>query len=186
VKLKLINSFNIVWHNVSLPFYFLRIKKIMIMQVKLFLLMFLCLLFSTYGWSQDFQASKSDASIQEGGKKYYIHTVEKGNTLYNISKVYNVSANTIEELNPELKLGLKIGMELKIPFHQPQAEDYIYHIVKKKETLYQISKIYNVNIEDITSINEIQDGNISEGQYLKIPSMFVQANQSNLHEAARL
>jgi LysM repeat protein len=156
----------------------------MIMRVKLLLLMFLSLFFTFYAWSQDFQASKSDATIQDGGKKYYIHTVQKGNTLYNISKVYNVSSNIIEELNPDLKLGLKIGMELKIPFHLPQADDYIYHIVKKKETLYQISKIYNVNIEDIISINDILDGNISEGQYLKIPSMFVQAHQSNLHEAA--
>ncbi len=155
------------------------------MRVKLFLLMFLSFLFSTHISSQDFQASKSDATIQEGGKKYYIHTVEKGNTLYNIAKVYHVSTNIIEELNPEIKSGLKIGMELKIPFHVPQANDFIYHIVKKKETLYQISKIYNVNIEDITAINDIQDGNIGEGQYLKIPSMFVQANQSHLHELAQ-
>jgi len=135
--------------------------------------------------AQEFIAKKSDATIQQGGKKYYVHTVEKGNTLYNISKTYNVAANVIEHLNPELKDGLKIGMELKIPFHTPQADDYIYHIVKKKETLYQISKIYNVKVDDIIAINDIVDGNISEGQYLKIPSMFVNSNEEELHAKAK-
>lgn len=135
--------------------------------------------------AQDYTAIKSDATIQQGGEKYYVHTVEKGNTLYNISKTYNVAVNVIVQLNPELKEGLKIGMELKIPYHTPQADDYIYHIVKKKETLYQISKIYNVRVDDIIAINDIVDGKISEGQYLKIPSMFVNANTEELYTKAK-
>lgn len=155
------------------------------MRVKLFILILLGLSVVFKLNAQEYVAKKSDATIQEAGKKFYVHTVEKGNTLYNISKAYNVSSNTIEQLNPELKQGLKIGMELKIPFHVPGSDDYIYHIVKKKETLFQISKIYNVRVEDITSINEIPDGNISVGQYLKIPSMFVHSNQTNLHSEAK-
>lgn len=154
------------------------------MQFKWLILIVLFFSVSLQSMAQEYLAKKSEATIKENGTKYYVHTVEKGNTLYNISKVYHVSTSVIEELNPEIKPGLKIGMELKIPFHSPQSDDYIYHIVKKKETLYQISKIYNVKIDDIISINEIADGKISEGQYLKIPSMFVNADQNILHELA--
>lgn len=154
------------------------------MRVKLFILILLGAFCVVSANAQDYSAKKSDATIQEAGEKYYVHIVEKGNTLYNISKTYNVAANVIEKLNPEIKQGLKIGMELKIPFKAPQSDDYIYHIVKKKETLYQIAKIYNVKIEDITAINNIKDGKISLGQYLKIPSMFVNSNQDDLHKQA--
>ena len=82
--------------------------------------------------------------------------------------------------------GLRMGLDLKIPVQAKKASiDFIYHIVKKKETLYQISKIYNVTIEDIKTMNEIQDEAISPGEYLKIPSMFVQADESSLHAEAQ-
>lgn len=155
------------------------------MRIKLVFLILIGLFTYSSIIAQDYEAQKSKATIQEGGTKYYVHLVEKGNTLYNISKAYNVSANKIEQINPELKEGLKIGMELKIPFHVPQEDDYIYHIVKKKETLYQIAKIYNVQIEDIIETNDIQNESISVGQYLKIPSMFVNSNEKELHTVAK-
>lgn len=154
------------------------------MKVKVLLILLICAGFGQQIVAQDFQAQRSSATIMENGQKYYVHQVEKGNTLYNISKTYGVSSSIIREENPDLKDGLKLGMELKIPYHLAQSTDFIYHIVKKKETLYQISKIYNVKVEDITSINEISNEEISEGQYLKIPSMFVESNSENLFTEA--
>jgi len=49
---------------------------------------------STYG-QELHQVHKID------GVKYYLHLVEKGNTLYGISKQYNVSVERIEKANTE-------------------------------------------------------------------------------------
>ncbi len=43
------------------------------------------------------------------GKDYYMHKVEKGQTLYSISKVYNVPIDDIIYENPDAKSGIKIN-----------------------------------------------------------------------------
>jgi LysM repeat protein len=154
------------------------------MRLKFLIIGLMSFFFYGANYGQQFQAQKSDSIVTSEGEKYYIHQVVKGNTLYNISKTYSISANEIEKINMQLKEGLKVGTYLKIPFHTPQNNDYIYHIVKKKETLYQIAQIYNVKIEDITNLNDIENNNISVGQYLKIPSIFSQTGQLDLHKPA--
>ena len=44
----------------------------------------------------------------------------------------------------------------------------ITHKVNKGETLYSISKKYNVSVDDVKEWNELEDNNISEGQQLTI------------------
>lgn len=58
-----------------------------------------------------------------GGKEYYMHHVKQGQTLYSLSKVYNVSVEEIERLNPEVKNGLKVGLVLGIPVRPVQVMD---------------------------------------------------------------
>ena len=129
-------------------------------------------------FAQDYSSKKSTETIQEGNQVFFIHTVEKGNTLYNISKTYAVPPNVIIQNNPLVNEGLSLGMKLKIPKVEKREEEFIYHIVKKKETLYQISKIYNVTVDDIIRINELEGKEISPGQYLKIPSLLINAEKN--------
>jgi ABC-type branched-subunit amino acid transport system substrate-binding protein/LysM repeat protein len=49
------------------------------------------------------------------GDNFYIHTVKKGQTLYMISKAYDIDINVIIQENPEVKQGLKSGQKLRIP-----------------------------------------------------------------------
>ena len=56
-----------------------------------------------------------------GGKEYYLHTVKAGQTMADISQVYNVTISEIEQLNPEVKKdGLKAGHVLGIPVRPPK------------------------------------------------------------------
>jgi len=113
------------------------------------------------------------------GKKYYIYKVESKNTLYSISKRFNVDQETLIQENPQIKDGLKPGQELKIPVisetHQADKtsvqskENYIIHKVEQGQTLYAISKLYNVKIEDIAALNSLADQNLKPGIELKIP-----------------
>ena len=48
------------------------------------------------------------------GTKYYIHKIEKSQSLYSISKLYGVTLDEIYLLNPEVKSGTKINQEIKL------------------------------------------------------------------------
>jgi len=51
-----------------------------------------------------------------------------------------------------------------------EGKIYYMHAVQKGQTLYSISKAYNVKVDDITRENVIPDNGIQEGQMLKIPA----------------
>jgi len=61
------------------------------------------------------QEMRSTKIEKINGKDFYIHLVKKGQTLYMISKAYNVEMNVIIQENPEVKEGLKAGQKLRIP-----------------------------------------------------------------------
>ena len=65
--------------------------------------------------AQEVVVEHSSQKTQIGGKEYYMHHVKQGQTLYSISKAYNVTVEEIEKLNPEVKNGLKAGLVLGIP-----------------------------------------------------------------------
>ena len=71
-----------------------------------------------------------------GGKKYYIHFVQTGNTLWGIHDMFNVSVEDIIKYNPGTEKGLIDGQKLILPV-QLQT---VNHTVESKETLFAISK----------------------------------------------
>ncbi|MDQ3049097.1 MAG: LysM peptidoglycan-binding domain-containing protein [Bacteroidota bacterium] len=125
--------------------------------------------------STDVHKTKSSAII--GGVKYYLHTVEKGQTLFAIAKYYNRDVNDVVIENPDAIDGIKPGQVLRIPVEKKKpmvtaidSTDFILHKVEKGQTLYSISKYYGVSDEKLRLMNpELKDG-LKTGQILKIPS----------------
>ena len=104
------------------------LKTSKIMRNKLFFILFFLfgMLLSGNVMAQDVVVERSSEITKIGGKEYYMHRVKQGQTLYSISKVYNISIEELEMLNPELKNGLKTGHVLGIPVrpaHEPQKEE---------------------------------------------------------------
>lgn len=128
-----------------------------------------------------FFTEKADAQVKEviNGKTYYVHTVEQGNTLYAISKMYAVDLNMLYENNPEAENGLVIGQKILIPFKDVKPKELkaapvikqegLVHKVKKKETLYAISKKYNVDLNEIIARNPEAESGIVKGDLIVIP-----------------
>jgi len=88
------------------------------MEKKILLLTLFMFSFCSFLQAQDNAPKpivKSNTKVNMEGKSVYIHKVEQGQTLYAISKAYNVLITAIEAENDSLKTGLKAGMELKIP-----------------------------------------------------------------------
>lgn len=91
------------------------------------------------------------------------HKVKTGETLYGLSKKYNVSVSALQQNNSELlKKGLQIGQKLTIPSNGTVIEKpmsvpknmLVKHTVKPKETLYGLAKYYGVTIAEIEVLNE--------------------------------
>ena len=85
-------------------------------------------------YAQDDIVPKNVIKIIDG-RKYYAHTVAKGETLYGISKRYDVEVKEIVFENPLTINGLKVGETIKIPVPiivvDPMVLDgkYIFHTV---------------------------------------------------------
>ena len=114
-------------------------------------------------------------------KDFIYFNVEKGQTIYSITKKYHITEEELYHYNPELKNGLKVGQEVRIkkkmnavlkkPVIVSPENRYIKHKVKKKETLYSISKKYDVSIDDILKANiEVKESGLKKGMILNIPT----------------
>lgn len=98
---------------------------------------------------------------------YIYHTVASGETIYSIAAKYDVLQADIYALNPDSKQGIKANQVLKI---KADDKSYILHSIQSKETLYSVSKLYNVSIESIMEANPgLNSDNFRMGTAIKIP-----------------
>jgi LysM repeat protein/ABC-type branched-subunit amino acid transport system substrate-binding protein len=118
------------------------------------------------------------------------HKVQPDQTLFAISRKYEVPVDSLMRWNPSAKAGLKVGQSLRIqnailPFDaaQPQVavaqsqstfphkltDTIIRHTVLDKETLYSISKRYMVSIDTLLALNNMSSSRVSPGQQIKVP-----------------
>ncbi len=126
----------------------------------------------------------SKEKVRVDGKLYYSHIVTERQTLYSISKAYNVPIGEIYEANPSVKSeGLKKNAILLIPCKGQQqqkkaevkkktvAEDdeYVIHTVKWYEDLDAISEKYGVPVNAIMDANGLTGRKLTRRQKLKIP-----------------
>ena len=105
------------------------------------------------------------------GNVYVLHRVEEKETLYSLSKRYEVDIDAIVAVNPSSEFGLNIGEILKVPVavkKVPSEDGRITHKVQPNETLYSISRSYNVTPGDIKKWNRISTNILDIGQELII------------------
>jgi len=108
------------------------------------------------------------------GKQFIIHKIDEKETLYSISRRYGVPITAILEVNPTADGGLATGQILKVPYvargnkAKPQQSGDRIHTVTPKETLYSISRLYDVSVDDIKVWNNLKDNSLSTGQQIII------------------
>lgn len=114
------------------------------------------------------------------------HTVEKGETVYSITKKYTISNERLKALNPELKDGLKIGQQLRVPSPYPKTKTVtppvqstdtkppglVYKGELKNE--YQIALFlpFNIDDENPVEVEKIINGNAELGNKTSIALQF--------------
>ncbi|MBR5150425.1 MAG: LysM peptidoglycan-binding domain-containing protein, partial [Bacteroidaceae bacterium] len=118
-------------------------------------------------------------SIVAQNDKYFVHTVSKGQTLYSISRMYEVSIDDIIALNPECAQKLAIGYKLKIAQSKKSTSSDVattgnnesrYHTIQAGETLYRLSQKYNITPTEICNANPgLSINNFRTGEVILIP-----------------
>lgn len=101
-----------------------------------------------------------------------IHVVKPGETLYSISKLYFLSLQELMDLNQMHSNSITVGQKLKVkkiniekPLSSPVNTT---HTVKSGDTLYSISKLYNVDVDTIKKLNNLTSNSLQIGQILTI------------------
>lgn len=119
-------------------------------------------------------------------QEFVSHQVTSGETIYSISRKYDVSAKEIIKLNPDAKERIYEGLVLILPSKAKKTEpigggitppqddlSFKTHKVKRKETLFSISKRYNVPIDIIKKYNkELYSKPLRKGKKLRIPTNY--------------
>lgn len=140
----------------------------------------------------NFGGSLWAASAQSGS---IVHVVEKGETLYGISRKYGVTVDQISAANGMGKDSMiKVGQKLTIPAKtttssgssgssssssssgsstatQAKASTPKEYTVQKGDTFYRIAKDNGISVDSLLSYNKLKEGSVLKvGQVLKIPS----------------
>jgi len=128
----------------------------------------------------------------EEKKEEVYYTVKKGDTLFSIARRYGMSVEELKILNHLKGNSLKIGQKLLVKVESTQGfiergiserkevgnlseetstQGYKFHTVKEGETLYRLSLMYGVPLEELRRVNNLQSDILFVGQKLKIPQV---------------
>ena len=126
-------------------------------------------------------------------RPYLTHTVAPKENYYSIGRLYNISPKEIAPFNNlELEKGLSLSQTIRIPLLETnfvQANGAaaneslipVYHSIKEKENLSQISGLYNkVPIESIKTWNNLKGESLSAGNKIIIGYLRVNSELSAL------
>lgn len=108
----------------------------------------------------------------------FTHTVTKGQSLYSISAMYNVSIDDILRANPGSSKTIRAGQKLNIPQNGTSGQ-VIFHTIQAGETLYKLTVKYGVSADRICRANPgLSASNFRVGQVVAIPSIGKQETAS--------
>ena len=138
---------------------------------------------------------KAERSLIERPDGLY-HQVKQGESLLSIARAYDMNWNTLKDQNKLEKESLEIGQMLLIkpkkeiednqikqegegeenivPLHSEEAEtdktigNPSFHLVKKGETLFSISRLYGMTVADLIELNKLEEPRISEGENIRV------------------
>lgn len=97
------------------------------------------------------------------------YVVQKGDSLYSISRKYDTTVDELKRLNNLLSNELQIGQILKISGElSNNAENSNSYTVQKGDSLYSIARKYNTTVNELKRLNNLSSNLLSVGQKLKL------------------
>jgi len=138
---------------------------------------------------------KKEAKSESKADGNVVYEVVPKDTKYSISKRYGITIEELEKTNPVIKKdSLKIGQKLLIKANPEKIEavaktetvketpkqetpkgDFTSYQVKPKETLYSLSRQFNLSQNGLVELNPELEKGVREGMILKVPVIVEQA-----------
>ena len=136
------------------------------------------------------QTLRIPQTVSEESREKRFHTIQPGETLYQLTVKYNISASAICAANPGLSASnFRAGQVIVIPSasasssvqesesaaqkpkEEPKQKGYrTMHRVEKKETIYSISRMYGITQEELIEANpELKTSKLKRGSLIFIP-----------------
>ena len=130
-------------------------------------------------------AEGEDRKIEETGDpasfaagSFFDHTIVSGETMWSLTRKYNVTEEQLKKFNPVLQNSFPAGVTIKIPVAanemvsaEPVHEEaFNRHVVNAGETLYGLASKYDITIPDIRQFNpQLEQRNPVVGETILIP-----------------
>lgn len=109
--------------------------------------------------------STGDNQDQTDTENTYI--VQKGDSLYSISRKFGITIDALKNNNNIVDNTLIVGQELKIPAQNENTSNL--YVVKKGDNLWSIAQKYGVTVNAIRILNNLTSDVLKIGQTLIIP-----------------
>lgn len=126
------------------------------------------------------------------GEKYLLHKVVSKETWTSIAKKYDLEMEQVMKANQAV-IDLKVGQIINIPVKQQKTKEpaesqqktngmqgnrsAVYHSVKQGETMFSISKTYNVSTDEIRKWNGMEGNHLKSGQQIVVGYTSSTANE---------
>ena len=125
---------------------------------------------------QELKVPKIQSEIEEEIQLYDSYTVPAKMTLYSLGKEYDITREEIIRLNPQIMEagGLKESMVLRLPKKKApeleiNTENYVFYVVKPKQTEYSLTRKLNMSYSELHQLNPELSQGLKAGMVLKIP-----------------
>ncbi|WP_298517611.1 LysM peptidoglycan-binding domain-containing protein [uncultured Kordia sp.] len=105
---------------------------------------------------------------------FELYTIKAKETKWGIAHSYGLTIEELEAINPEIKEGLKIGQEIKLPIRSEKpaivsVEKYVFYDVKPKQTMYTLTRKLGVSEDELIHLNPALKDGLKAGMVLKLP-----------------
>ncbi len=110
------------------------------------------------------------------------YIVRKGDTLYKIANMFNLSVQELKDLNNLTSDILTIGQVLKITADTTNypSQPTTTYIVKRGDTLYAIATKYQTTVDELKRLNKLTSNTLYIGQQLQVPDINTSTPPSTL------
>lgn len=126
----------------------------------------------------------SKVVVKYQGKKFYVHKIAEGDTLYSLAKAYDVAQEDIIKANELQGEEIKLGESIYVPVVEERSEGKRKnkhnkgvrggandgeHVVRPGETLYSLSRTYKLTEQELLDLNGLNDyTDIKAGMTLRV------------------
>ncbi|MEP0862488.1 MAG: LysM peptidoglycan-binding domain-containing protein [Ignavibacterium sp.] len=112
-------------------------------------------------------------SVRNSNNASGTHIIRRGETISSIAALYNISVSDLKKWNNLTDDNIQIGDKLIVSSDNKNLVTKTkakpdYHIVQRGETLFSISKFYNIPVTRLKSLNGLTSSNIKIGERLRL------------------